>query len=73
MGLSNDQDQVHSSAQVYQVLGHLVARSAPLSEAGLSFSESAAEISALEVMQRLDAEIYSRSIAHYERNFRVIS
>ncbi|MEQ9450883.1 MAG: DUF1289 domain-containing protein [Pseudomonadales bacterium] len=60
-------------ANVHQVLGHLVARGGMLSEAGLVCSESQHDVAALEVLQRLDAEVFSRSVAHYERNFRVTS
>ncbi len=58
-------------ALIYQVLARLVAAGSALGLAGLVFSESTQETDALEVIKRVDAEVYSRSIAHYEHSFRV--
>lgn len=54
----------------YRVLGHLVAASESLAHAGL-VAPDCPDGDALKVMQMIDAEIYRRSVAHYERYFRV--
>lgn len=54
----------------YECLAHLIAADKPMSAAGLvAPSMPAAE--PLKVIQAVDAEIYQRSIAHYEHSFRV--
>lgn len=55
---------------VYLVLQHLVAADAPLTSAGL-VSEDPEAGAALAVIQLIDAEVYRRSVAHYERSFRI--
>jgi predicted Fe-S protein YdhL (DUF1289 family) len=56
-------------ALVYEVTRHLVVESQPLSVAGLLANE--VETDALEALKIIDAEIYLRSLAHYERNFKM--
>lgn len=58
---------------VHRVLAHLVAQSASLDEAGLAFVDGAQCMPALDAMKQIDGEIYNRSTAHYERNFRITS
>ena len=66
---------------VYQILGHLVAQDADLSRAGLARLNvkrdvpggEAADHTALATIKSVDSEIFNRSTAHYERNFRVTS
>lgn len=53
--------------QVYELLRHLAAAQRPLADAGLAADSS----QALSLLQSIDAEVYTRSVAHYERNFRV--
>ena len=72
------QSQAPTSERVYHTLGQLVARNQDLSEAGLtgvrdgSSAEDADEgIDALGALKQIDREVYSRSLAHYERNFKV--
>jgi uncharacterized protein len=58
--------------KMYEVTRHLVAASAPLTQGGLQANVSLeAEVGALEVLQAIDAEVYARSLAHYERNFKI--
>ncbi len=72
--------------QRYQLLRFMVRRGQSLVSAGLAISAAAAEMESasrgpngqdpdsldtLQLMQLLDAEIYQRAKAHYERNFKV--
>ena len=72
--------------QRYQLLRFMVRRGQSLVSAGLAISAAAAEMESasrgpngqdpdsldtLQLMQLLDAEIYRRARAHYERNFKV--
>lgn len=61
----------NTASSIYRLLAHLVAGNRALTEAGLQ--STVVEQDALEVMKAIDSEIYARSQAHYERNFRVIS
>jgi predicted Fe-S protein YdhL (DUF1289 family) len=66
---------------VYQILARLVARGDALSKAGLERlnierdieRDETADDAALATMKSIDSEIFNRSNAHYERNFRVTS
>lgn len=66
---------------VYQILGRLVAGGESLSRAGLARldvkrdvqKDETADDTALSTIKSVDSEIYIRSTAHYERNFRVTS
>ncbi len=65
-------DECAELEQRYRVLAYLVHQEWPLHKAGLAVS---AEVEAsletpLAVMQAIDAEIYQRAKAHYERNFK---
>ena len=55
--------------RVYELTRHLVAGGASLEAAGLTVQPAAAD--ALSALQAVDAEIYARSVAHYERNFKI--
>ena len=57
------------AARAYAVTRLLVEQSEPLHSAGLVAINSQAD--ALQVLQTIDAEIYKRSLAHYERNFKI--
>jgi len=59
------------AAAVYGLLSWLVARQGSLSGVGLGVREGAAEDTALPVLKTIDAEMYARSMAHYERNFKI--
>ena len=61
----------NTASSIYRLLAHLVAGNRALTEAGLQ--STVVEQDALEVMKAIDSEIYARSQAHYERNFRVTS
>ena len=66
--------EVDAATRVYAVLGYLVAAQQTLAQGGLMLREpfpgGEPDGTALSVMQAVDAEIYARSQAHYERNFR---
>ena len=55
--------------QVYELMRHLVVKSEPLGVAGLAALSGQED--ALTALQAVDGEIYARSLAHYERNFKV--
>lgn len=54
--------------RLYELLRYLVAGSQPLDAAGLA---APADADALTLLRAIDAEIYRRSLAHYERNFKI--
>ena len=54
---------------VYTLLRYLVAQQQSLAEAGLTTVNGAAP--ALQVLREIDTEVYARSVAHYERNFKI--
>jgi len=54
---------------VYELLRFLVAQQCDLAEAGLRAITGAE--SALQILQQIDTEVYARSLAHYERNFKI--
>ena len=56
---------------LYAVTRKLGVAGEPMTDAGLAGTGSAEIDDALAVLKRVDAEIYSRSKAHYERNFKV--
>ncbi len=58
------------AAQLYALLAYLAVRSERLSDAGLAQS-GGEDGEALTVLKAVDGEIYTRSLAHYERNFKV--
>lgn len=72
-------DDLEANEQRYQLLRSMVRDNKSLCDCGLAFAaDFAAPVSAnpnqtdtLTVLQALDAETYSRSKAHYERNFKV--
>ena len=66
-------DPVPPAPAIYRLLGVLVKCQAPLSSVGLqaSLAGDTADDVALRVLQAVDAEIYKRSLAHYERNFKI--
>ncbi len=55
---------------LYAVTRHLSAAEAPLADAGLAAIDDAV-LDALSLLKILDGEIFDRSKAHYERNFKV--
>lgn len=55
--------------QRYEVVRHLAIKNKDLASAGLQTSDQSHD--ALATLQAIDAEIYRRSIAHYERNFKI--
>ncbi len=63
--------------QQYELLRFLVSGSRSLSAGGLAVragspvAQQSPQPGALQVIQTIDAEIYRRSLAHYERNFKV--
>ena len=63
--------QSNSPHAIYELMRHLVAANKPLRQGGLKANLAAAEVSALEVLQAIDAEMYARSLAHYERNYKI--
>ena len=60
-----------SAGNIYQLLSHLVTGNGALQDAGRQ--SRVAEQDALEGMKAIDSEVYARSQAHYERNFRITS
>ena len=60
-----------SEEQIYEMLRRLVAESKPLSKAGLVGVGS--EQLSIVALRAIDAEIFTRSQAHYERNFKVLA
>ena len=74
-------DDLEANEQRYQLLRSMVRDNKSLSEGGLATAANfVAPVSpnpnpnqtdTLTVLQALDAETYSRSKAHYERNFKV--
>lgn len=54
---------------IYEVTRHLVIAAQPLHMAGLVANP--VEDDALSILKRIDTEIYARSLAHYERNFKI--
>ncbi len=68
--------QVPSDERMYALLTQLAAQGSQLQPAGLAIvdkptTDAVRETDALSLIKTLDAEIYRRSLAHYERNFRV--
>jgi hypothetical protein len=55
--------------QRYEVVRYLAIKNTDLASAGLQTSDQNQD--ALTALQAIDAEIYRRSIAHYERNFKI--
>lgn len=55
--------------QRYELVRHLAIRNVPLSAGGLQASTATND--ALETLQSIDSEVYRRSLAHYERNFKI--
>ncbi|XOV81842.1 MAG: DUF1289 domain-containing protein [bacterium] len=55
--------------QRYELVRHLAITSTPLPAAGLQTSTGTED--ALVALQEIDSEIYRRSIAHYERNYKL--
>jgi uncharacterized protein len=55
--------------QRYELVRHLAIQNAPLSAAGLQASTATDD--ALATLQSIDSEIYRRSLAHYERNYKI--
>jgi hypothetical protein len=68
-------DELATPEQAYAVLSFLVAKDWPLDKAGLSVVDDTIDepSTPLALMQSIDAEIYARSLAHYERNFKVLA
>jgi len=72
-------DDLEANEQRYQLLRSMVRDNKSLSEGGLAtaanfvapVSPNPNQTDTLTVLQALDAETYSRSKAHYERNFKV--
>lgn len=58
-----------AAEQVYEAMRHLVVKAAKLDAAGLV--SKAGQLDALAALKTVDAEVYTRSLAHYERNFKV--
>lgn len=58
-----------SGEVVYEVLRYLVTTDGGLADGGLRAKTGNDD--ALTLLQAIDAEVYRRSIAHYERSFRV--
>ena len=67
-------DELDTPEQAYAVLSFLVAKDWPLDKAGMGIVDDTIDVPAtpLALMQIIDAEIYARSLAHYERNFKVL-
>ncbi len=68
--------QVPTDERMYALLTQLAAQGSQLQPAGLSSVDdgshaAALETDALSLIKTLDAEVYRRSMAHYERNFKV--
>ena len=55
--------------QRYELVRHLAIQNAPLSAGGLQASTATDD--ALTALQAIDSEIYRRSLAHYERNYKI--
>ena len=53
---------------VYTLMRYLITDGADLASAGLAARADACD--PLQAMQAIDAEFYTRSLAHYERNFK---
>ena len=71
---SYDIEPSSKSAAIYHLLGVLVKQPTALTSVGLQLNpqvQPAAATAALDVLQAIDAEIYTRSVAHYERNFKI--
>ncbi len=62
--------ELDGGALLYAVTRHLSAADAPLADAGLAAADGSVA-DALSLLKLLDGEIYDRSKAHYERNFKV--
>ncbi len=56
--------------QIHDLLRFMVKSNLTLEWAGLV--SLLQEVEALSVLQKIDAEIYRRSLAHYERNFKTL-
>lgn len=57
--------------RTYQLLRHLVRRDQDLNSAGLA-AHADDHPDALSLMQAIDGEVFVRSMAHYERSFKVL-
>jgi len=55
--------------QRYELVRHLAIQNTPLSSGGLQASTATDD--ALTALQAIDSEIYRRSLAHYERNYKI--
>ncbi|MEM6999589.1 MAG: DUF1289 domain-containing protein [Pseudomonadota bacterium] len=70
-------DAIGEPEAIYEVLSKLVIQSQPLAEAGLSVRQTListeGENDSLGAIKAIDHEVYSRSQAHYEHNFKVIA
>ncbi|MEE4283872.1 MAG: DUF1289 domain-containing protein [Pseudomonadales bacterium] len=55
--------------QRYELVRHLAIQNMPLSAGGLQTSTATDD--ALTTLQAIDGEIYRRSLAHYERNYKI--
>jgi len=65
-------EAAQGSEQLYLLLRFMSVKSLGLAAAGLQAAD--ADVSdALTLLQKIDAEIFERSIAHYERNFKVLA
>ena len=62
-------DTLEPTERIYELTRLLVLESQPLHKAGIAAKSG--EEDALQVLQAIDGEIYIRSQAHYERNFKV--
>lgn len=64
--------EVAEEERCYALLTHLAAQTGSLASAGLSPRDADGDDRALPTMQRIEREIYLRSVAHYERNYRTV-
>ena len=55
--------------QRYELVRHMAIQNTPLSDGGLQASIPTDD--ALTTLQAIDSEIYRRSLAHYERNYKI--
>ncbi len=62
-------ERLAAQEQLYELVRFLAVKSESLHSAGLVAASG--QLDALAVLQAIDSEIYARSRAHYERNFKV--
>jgi len=72
----NDIVQQSPEATMYALVAKLTVSDTDLSTAGLAVTQRLAasldhDDTVLAIMKAMDAEIYARSVAHYERNFKI--